>query len=148
MIQTEIRKATPRDVDAVETLLRECGLPADGWRDHLENTLVATAGSRIVGTAALEMYGKACLLRSVATSAMQRGHGVASRLTNAALDLARERDVQQVFLLTNTADAFFSRLGFVVVDRAQIPATVKTSVEFTSACCASARAMRVPLVGT
>jgi amino-acid N-acetyltransferase len=56
---------------------------------------------------------------------------------------ARERGVEQVFLLTETAPVFFGRLGFSDVDRAAVPDTIRATVEFASACPASARVMRI-----
>ena len=36
--------------------------------------------------------------------------------------------------LTTTADGYFPRFGFERIERSQVPATVRESVEFTSAC--------------
>jgi amino-acid N-acetyltransferase len=47
-----------------------------------------------------------------------------------------------VFLLTTTAERFFPKFGFEQIDREQVPASVQQSVEFQSACPASAIVMR------
>jgi amino-acid N-acetyltransferase len=47
-----------------------------------------------------------------------------------------------VFLLTTTAEGFFPRFGFEAVRHADVPASVQASVEFQSACPASAIVMR------
>src|SRR2546426_10626500 len=42
--------------------------PSAGLEQHVGSTLVARDGDRIVGTAALELYGGSALLRSVAVA--------------------------------------------------------------------------------
>ena len=106
---------------------------------------MAQRSARIVGCAALEVFGRAGLLRSVTVDEAQRGQGLGHQLTQAALDLARTRGVASVYLLTTTAASFFPRFGFREVARADVDGAVKGSVEFTTACPASAVAMRVDL---
>src|SRR5262245_60398521 len=90
----------------------------------------------------LKPYGSTALLRSLAVASSRRGHGVGQHLTRAALDLARERRVMAVYLLTTTAADFFGRhLGFRPIARAEVPDTVRQSVEFGSACPQGAQAM-------
>jgi amino-acid N-acetyltransferase len=61
------------------------------------------------------------------------------------MDLAGARHLAQVYLLTTTAQAFFARLGFEIIERSSVPETVQQSVEFKGACPASAIAMRRPV---
>lgn len=140
-----ITPASAADVPSIVALLERCQLPTAGWRDHLETTLVAREGGRIVGSIALELYGEAALLRSAAVEADHRGYGLGSELTRAVLDLARSRGIRSVYLLTETAGEFFPRFGFRPLTRAEVPDAVRQSVEFTSACCASALVMRLTL---
>ncbi len=66
-------------------------------------------------------------------------------LTRAALDLAREREVRAVYLLTETAAEFFGRLGFRRIPRGEAEPAVGASIEFTTACPASATCMVLSL---
>ena len=68
-------------------------------------------------------------------------------LTEAALNLARTRGADTVFLLTTTAEKFFPRFGFEPISREDVPASVQASIEFQSACPASAVVMRKRLSG-
>ena len=70
------------------------------------------------------------------------GGAVMDPLTEAALALARARDERAVFLLTTTADRFFPRFGFERITREDVPESVRQSIEFESACPASAIVMR------
>ena len=84
-------------------------------------------------------------MRSVAVAARSRGQRVGEQLTRTALSLARDERAPAAFLLTNTAAQYFPRFGFEPINRADVPDDVRQSVEFVSACCASAVVMRVKL---
>ena len=140
-----IRQARAGEFGAVLELLNESTLPEAGLAPHLANLLVAADGDRIVGSAALEIYADAALLRSVAVRQALRGRGLGVALTLAALDLARERGLRAVYLLTETAAEFFDRLGFRRIPRAEAEPAVGASVEFTTACPASATCMVLSL---
>ncbi|MGE0041586.1 MAG: arsenic resistance N-acetyltransferase ArsN2 [Vicinamibacterales bacterium] len=140
-----IDEAGPGDLAAVRTLLAACGLPLDGLDACADTLLVARARDRVIGCAAIERHPPYALLRSVAVDAGARGQGLGQLLTAEALALARRLDARAVFLLTETAEGFFPRAGFRAVARDAVPAEVRDSVEFTSACPASAAAMRLDL---
>jgi protein-tyrosine-phosphatase/N-acetylglutamate synthase-like GNAT family acetyltransferase len=144
-MRTEIEQAEPRDVDELIRLLQQNQLPTGGFRDHLATALVARYGGRIVGSAELEVYPDGALLRSVAVAPDLQGRGVGHDLSDAAVRLARELQVPAVYLLTTTAEPFFRNFGFERIARADVPASVQTSIEFTSACPSSATVMRKPL---
>ena len=136
-----IERAKPGDLPAIFALLEKNGLPTDGLPDHIETALVAREYSEIVGTTALEVYADGALLRSVAVEERLRGHRLGRRLTQAALDHARNLGIADIYLLTETAGSFFSRFGFRPIARTDVPAGVRQSVEFTFACAETALVM-------
>ena len=144
-VSARIDAATPDDIPMLFALLHQNRLPVDGLREHVATTLVARRDGRIVGSAALEKYADGVLLRSVAVAADLQHQGVGHDLTSAALRLATTLGAPAVYLLTTTAEAFFPRFGFERIDRAEVPASVFASVEFASACPASAVVMRLRL---
>ena len=77
------------DLPRVLGLMEENGLPRDGLEGLTGTTLVAREGERVVGSAALELYGEAALLRPVAVAEGLRGAGVGGLLTRPAIELAR-----------------------------------------------------------
>lgn len=133
------------DKPAVLRLLADNGLPTDGLLDHLDTALVVRLGDQVVACAALEFYADGALLRSVAVQEALRGSGLGYQIVRAALDLAGQRRTTSVYLLTTTAEGFFPRFGFRRIARADVPAGVRTSVEFQSACPASAVVMATAL---
>ena len=128
------------DRPEVYRLLQSHKLPLAGFDDGHVAALVARDGAAVVGSAAIEVYGRNGLLRSVAVAESRRGQAIGHELTRAAIDLARRQRLDALYLLTETAAGFFPKFGFVPVDRAHIPAEVRQSVEFTTACPASAQA--------
>jgi len=140
-MDVRIESARGDDLPAILSLLDQHRLPHAAIERHVGDTLVARAGDRVVGCAALERYDAAGLLRSVAVAPERRGTGLGTRLTAAALEHARAHGVRTVYLLTETAADFFPRFGFHAVARADVAPAVQQSVEFTSACPDTALAM-------
>ena len=141
----QIEAARPTDAADVLALLSQSRLPLDGLEQHLGTTLVARQEGRIVGSAALELYEGGALLRSVAVAVDQQGCGLGHELTNAAIRLAQHLQAPAIYLLTTTAEGFFPKFGFERIARDEVPAGVRASVEFTSACPSSATVMRKSL---
>jgi arsenate reductase (thioredoxin) len=140
-----IESADRGAVPEIAAFLTANALPVAGLAEHATDFLVARDGARLVGAAALEVHGRDALLRSVAVDAARRGTGLGRRLTRAALERARQRGVSRVFLLTETAARFFPKFGFTTIERANVPDTIRGTVEFASACPASAQVMVLEL---
>jgi amino-acid N-acetyltransferase len=143
-IAARLRPGTPDDFPAIASLLLASGLPLDGLSADRPFAVVAVQAGRLVGCAHVERYGASALLRSVAVDAAVRRTGIGRELVEAALT-GPAGDATRAYLLTETAAAFFGRLGFRRTSRNRIPPSVRASVEFTSACPASAIAMTRPL---
>ncbi len=137
-----ILPAEKGDLAAVRQLLEAERLPLDDLETHLPTMIVAKRDGEVVGASAVELYADGALLRSVVVSPIAQGQGLGHLLTEAVLHLAKSRGVDTAFLLTTTAEGFFPRLGFEPISRRDVPESVQASVEFRSACPASATVMR------
>jgi len=137
-----VARASAQDWPAIESLLVASGLPLDAAVPAFKSGVIERLGDELVGCAAIELFDRAALLRSVAVRDDLRGQGVGQRLVGAAEELARESGVSELLLLTETAESWFARLGYEVIDRASVPADVAGSVEFSTACSDTAIAMR------
>jgi amino-acid N-acetyltransferase len=143
--QTVVDRVRSGDAPAIRSLLGRAGLPTAGFADCGTEVMVARRGPDVVGCAGLDVRSGGALLRSVAVAAGCRGHGLGVQLTEAALARARQLAVPAVYLLTTTAERFFPRFGFEPISRDEVPASVRLSVEFTTACPSSAVVMRARL---
>jgi len=144
-----IRPAHATDLPAILALLDRASLPREGVSDHVEGFFVAEgegSDKPIVACGGLERYGKSALLRSVAIIPEARGEGLGSRVVEALVAFARREGSESLVLLTTSAAAFFSRFGFRVISRDDVPDAVRRSREFQGACPASATALRLDLV--
>ena len=137
-----IRRAAEADLPAVTELLRDAGLPLIGVSDAFRTGFVAHDGDVLVGAAAIEPYDAVALLRSVVVRPSARGTGIGQELVAATQAFAFTIGVQFVFLLTETAETWFRRLGYETVHRSQLPGAILASDEVAIACAASAVAMR------
>ena len=137
----EIVEAQKEDVTAVGELLQAASLPTDGFPEDVGPLLVAKENDRVIGGAGYELYRPYALLRSVVVDDQQRGRGLGIALIEAILEKGETIGVDAVYLLTETAVDFFPKFGFIQIDRDEVPDEVTQSIEFTSACPASAQAM-------
>jgi len=138
----KIRNATNSDFPAVEQLLLSSRLPIEGVKENFSSFVVAEDAGTIAGAIGLERYGSAALLRSAVVSPANRGAGVGRQLVESLLQRAREDGIDEVYLLTTTAEKYFPRFGFARTTRAAVPETVKESAEFRGACPDTAVVMR------
>lgn len=141
----QIRGATNSDLSAVETLLAASDLPTDGVRDNFSTFVVADDNGAIAGAVGLEKYGSVALLRSAVVAPDHRGSGVGRRLVEQLLERAEEAGIDELYLLTTTAEKYFPRFGFTRTTRAAVPDAVKSSAEFRGACPDTAVVMRRPI---
>jgi amino-acid N-acetyltransferase len=137
----EFERARSADIPRIERLLAASGLPLDGAADAFATGVVARDRGEVVGAAAIERFGSAGLLRSVVVEPALRDTGIGGTLVDSSESLARELDIDQLYLLTETAEAWFARRGYRPIERDAVPEPVRGSVEFTTACSASAVAM-------
>lgn len=129
-----IRNATSADLSAVENLLSSSNLPLDGVRDNFSSFVVAEDGGEITGAAGLERFASVGLLRSAVVSPAHRGSGIGRRLVEQVLEHAEEAGIEELYLLTTTAENYFPRFGFTRTARSAVPDAMRASAEFQGAC--------------
>ena len=129
-----IRRATPRDLPALQDLLSLCDLPFDGVAEHLDAFLITHDGDRLAGCVGVERYGDDGLLRSLTVHPDHRRRGLGARLTRRALVEARQLGLRRLYLLTEGAPDYYPPFGFRRIPREQAPPAVQSSLEFASVC--------------
>lgn len=136
-----LRPATESDLSQIERLLSASHLPLAGVTAALPGFIVADSDGTIVGTAALESCDDYALLRSVAVSPEWRSRGLGRALVSRVIADGEARGLHALYLLTTTAERYFPSFGFTPVTRDAVPAEVRATEEFQSACPASAVVM-------
>ena len=146
MSQPTIRPATMRDLPEVERLLTASSLPVDGVREAIGDFHVAEEDGALVGVVGLEACcAEHALLRSTAVAPEWRSRGLGRLLVERAIADAEARGFHALWLLTTTAERYFPSFGFTRTTREAVPGEVRASVEFASACPASATVMTLGL---
>jgi amino-acid N-acetyltransferase len=122
-------------IAAATALLEQSQLPASDLTDaHMEHFFFAGPREQPVGLVGLELFGPHALLRSLAVASDSRSAGLGTALVERAEAHARECGARSIYLLTTTAEAFFSRRGYLVAARESAPAAIRTCREFADLC--------------
>ncbi len=130
-----IRAVDGPDLEDVRALLEAVALPRDGVDAQFgDSWVVAERGGRLVGVAAVEVYGRTGLLRSVAVDPAARGLGLGAALVHDRLAWSATRGLESLWLLTTTVPDWFTRFGFDRVPRSSAPALLQESPEFATIC--------------
>jgi len=131
----DIRPAVSADILPARALLSAAALPVeDLYRELFAGFLVAAKADAVVGLIGLEAFSKFGLLRSLVVDPTCRGLGLGRKLVRELEAVAGEQGVEEVWLLTIDADAFFAQLGYAVSGRDRAPALIANTAEFTSLC--------------
>lgn len=118
-----VRRAKTSDVKSIRNLVRPLAedrvlleKEAVAYYENLQEFFVAEdAEGNVIGCGGLHvMWEDIAEVRTLASDAAWRGHGVGHRLLAKLLDEARELGVSRVFCLTFEVD-FFLRNGFTVM---------------------------------
>jgi len=128
--------------EAVVKLLQKAGLLTDDLPTDLAGFLLAWDDDDLVGVAGLERHAALGLLRSVAVDPTHRNTGMATQLVERLLATADATHLQAIYLITTTAEGFFSRYGFVSVSRDEVPDAIRQTRQFSGLCPASALVMK------
>lgn len=132
----------PGDEPALRQLLAAAALPAEDINAGiLTNFVIARAGDVVLGAAGIERYKNVALLRSVVVDAGHRGTGLGSRLVKEIEARAKASGIDHLYLLTTTAEKFFSARGYQAMPREQAPPAIRTTTEFSELCPASSAFM-------
>jgi N-acetylglutamate synthase-like GNAT family acetyltransferase len=85
--------------------------------------------------------GRDALIRSVVVAGGARQRGLGATITDQLASQARAAGIERLWLLTTSAAPFFERLGWRIAQRADAPAGIAQSRQFSSLCPASAALM-------
>lgn len=140
-----IESAQPHDKTAVVSLLEQVDLLTQDLPDDLPNFVIAKEDATPVGVAGLETFGSVGLLRSVAVAPNQQGKGIAPQLIGRLLEAAQAIHLHDLYLITTTADGYFTRFGFAPVSREQVPDPIQQTQQFSGLCPSSAIVMKCSL---
>ena len=144
--EIRIAGASAADLPAIRQLLIDNLLPTAGVDDHWRTFVVARDGDAIVACGGAEAYEFAALLRSIAVHPDYRSLGIGRKIVRQLLDRLASRGIREFYLLTTTAEEYFRKRGFKVIDRDEVHPQLLGSEEFRGACPDSAVCMRLVML--
>ena len=138
------------DIEAlpqIEILLQSSGLPFQDCRDHINNFAGVYANSELIAVGGVECLGVSGLLRSLAVQSNYQGQGLAALIVDYLHRGAIKQGIETLYLLTETAEGFFLKMGYSKIGRDQLPLEVSRTKQCQSLCPASAQALayRIPV---
>ena len=134
--------ALPEDRQKIAELLTAGGLHHEDIEiNRLKHFLLAWDEARLIGVVGLEIQERCALLRSLTVAGDYRNQGVACQLVNSIENHAVALELDELFLLTMTAESFFAKRGYQHTTRDFAPAGIQATSEFQNLCPASAACM-------
>lgn len=137
-----IENARPDERETVVALLAQGDLLTEDLPAGLPDFVIAKDEETPVGVAGLESFGPVGLLRSVAVDPAHQGKGIAAQLIDRLLATADASHLHELYLITNTADGYFTRYGFAPVSRDTVPEAIQQTQQFSGLCPSSAIVMK------
>lgn len=138
-----IRLAKLYDLAQVKEFLLQANLPVEKIEEKFDNfILLFDLQSKLIGCAGLEIYNSFGLIRSVAIAKSLQNKKLGSLLVNNIEELARKKEILVIYLLTETAERFFTKHGYNIVSRNEVPEEIQNSFEYASSCKVSALVMK------
>lgn len=144
-VDLSLIKAAETDRKGLTSLLSAVNLPTNDLPASLESFLLVKGGSKIIGCIGLEVYKKTALLRSFATDSTYRNQKIGQKLFEGIIDLAKSLGVEIIFLITTTAEGYFSKRGFQITARENVPGEVKATSQFSDVCPSTALVMSLKI---
>jgi N-acetylglutamate synthase-like GNAT family acetyltransferase len=122
------------DAPDFRSALLGAALPTDDLADPGRTYFRFAIDGRPVGFGGYEIYGSDMLLRSVVVLPERRGRGLGRLLVERVLAHAAEAGARRAYLLTTSAEGFFEKAGFKVIDRAEAPAAILATRQASAIC--------------
>ena len=140
-----ITRLGPGDLARLENLLRSHHLPTEDCAEQAHNFCGIFDQDDLVAAGGLEPVTSYALLRSVVVQERYRNLGLARAVSEFLINQARSEGRKAVYLLTETAETYFEKLGFSRLDRTQVPLEIRQTRQFTSLCPDTASCMVMTL---
>lgn len=137
----QFRIPITEDFTLIQQLLMVSNLPFSDIDPANQHFMIAEYDGEMIGCVGFEAYGQDGLFRSLAVNPDYRNLGIGKLLTDKMMELARGRGILKFYLLTTTAEAFFTKHGWNVTDRDHVPVAISNTTEFKSICPSTATTM-------
>lgn len=122
-------------------LLQENDLPTSDL-DETKTLFAFLSNGDVIGTGGLESFGDCALLRSISVRKDLQKKGMGKFIVGELEKVAWQSGINCLYLLTTTAESFFTNRGYEIIDREAVPIEIKNTSQFSSICPSTAKVMR------
>jgi amino-acid N-acetyltransferase len=136
--------ASQNNFSCAVDLLKKNNLPTEDINPGTQ-LFVVEEENKVIATIAVECDYNNALLRSLSVSEEKRNSGIGKQLVDFIEDYVKNQGVQDIYILTTTADKFFAKREYQKIERAAAPPFIQNTSEFSSVCPSSAIIMRKQL---
>jgi amino-acid N-acetyltransferase len=133
--------ASQNSFSAAIDLLKKNNLPTEDLSPGTQ-LFVIEEGDEVVATVAVEYDYNDALLRSLSVSEEKRTSGIGKKLVVFVEDYVKKQGVQNIYLLTTTAEDFFLKRGYKTIGRNAVPDFIKNTSEYSVVCASSSTLMK------
>ena len=133
--------AGQNELQNIRELLTKNNLPIDDLSEPDIKFFGLYYEQKLIGTIGIEKYDNTGLLRSMAIIDELKNQGIGGALLGHFLDWCDGEGIAQLFLITTTAERFFSKHGFSKIERGLVPDEIQKTREFKDICPSSAIVM-------
>ncbi len=119
--------------DAILLLRRE-NLPTEDFYSSKITLFGLYENKELMGCIGFEQFVEVGLLRSLVVKEIIKGKGLGRKLVMYLEEEAKKSEISELYLLTETAEAFFHKLNYERIDRTNTPSDLLQSEEFSHLC--------------
>ena len=145
--QVKYRFCREHDLAQVLALLKAHDLPYQDISLQKVDFILAVQNDRVIGCIGLEKYDQHGLLRSLVIDKNCQNRGIGSLLLDQLVSYCARCGVQNLHLLTTTAERYFASKGFLSKERQSAPPSIQETTEFSQLCPSSSSYMMKTLAG-
>jgi amino-acid N-acetyltransferase len=132
-----------KDASEVESLLTTSSLlTTDLHQNDKIQLFGAYQDENLIACIGVEIYDNTALLRSLAVRLECRSRGIGKKLSEHIEKYCQQKGVKELYLLTETADKYFDRLGYTKQKRQEAPESIKGTTQFSGLCPSSSKFMK------
>lgn len=136
------------DLSQLENLLLGNNLPAEDCAEQAQIFYGIFDDNDLIAAGGLEPAANVALLRSVVVHEQYRSRGLGKSIIEYLIRLADSEGRESVYLLTESAAAYFENLGFKRIERVEVPPAIADTRQFESLCPDTASCLKMTLAAS
>jgi len=136
-----IKELSRSSLSPAQNLLANAGLAYSDLIESRVNLFGIFKNKRFVAVGGFEIFPDCAFLRSVAVHPQWQKQGLGQQMVRHLENILKTKNIQHLYLLTFSAQHFFEKLGWEIIDRHKVPQSIRQTTQFSGLCPATAIAM-------